>query len=78
MRHFKKRLKRDKQSKIIGGVCSGLAEYFEVDPIIPRLIFIVGAFSPYPFILMYIIMWIMTPYEKVEIKNFQNEKYSNE
>jgi len=75
---FKKKLKRNQQDKVIGGVCSGLADYFDVDPIIPRLLFIVGGFSPYPFILLYIIMWIITPVNDIEVKNYKKEKYSDE
>ena len=37
---LKKKLFRDKKDKIIAGVCSGIANYFSIDPIIVRLIFI--------------------------------------
>lgn len=36
---LKRRLYRDPEHKVAGGVCSGIAAYFNVDPIIPRLIF---------------------------------------
>ena len=35
-----KRIKRDSQNGILGGVCEGLGNYFDIDPIIFRLIFI--------------------------------------
>ena len=38
-----KRVFRDSFNGILGGVCSGLGEYFEIDPVIFRLLFI--AFS---------------------------------
>lgn len=76
--YFKQRLKRNKQNKMAAGVCAGLGDYFNVDPVLIRVIFFVGAFSAYPFILGYIILWCVTPYEKIEIKNYANEKYSDE
>src|SRR6478609_2888581 len=41
----KKRLLRDPDSKIIGGVCSGLGYYFGVNPWIPRVLFLIPFFS---------------------------------
>ncbi len=56
----KKRLTRDTNNKIIGGVCSGIANYFEVDPVLVRVIFAVALFGfgvgPLAYILMLIIM----------------------
>jgi len=75
---FKNTLKRDKQSKMIGGVCSGISNYFEIDPMIIRLIFVVGMFSAYPFFLLYIVLWIITPYETIEFKENLSDKYSDE
>jgi len=75
---FKKRLKRNAQDRIIAGVCSGLADYFEIDVTLVRLIFILGTISAFPFLLAYIVLWIITPVEKIEVKNFAKEKYSTE
>lgn len=36
-----KRLYRSAQNKVLAGVCGGIAEYFNIDPVIVRLIFIV-------------------------------------
>ena len=56
----KKRLTRDGNNKIIGGVCSGIANYFDVDPVLVRVIFAVALFGfgvgPLAYILMLIIM----------------------
>jgi len=76
--YFKQRLQRDKQNKMIAGVCSGIAEYFFIDPAIVRIIFIVGMVSAYPFFLLYIIIWVVTPYNQIETKNYKSEKYSDE
>lgn len=34
-----KQLYRSETNKVVAGVCGGLAEYFNIDPVIPRLIF---------------------------------------
>lgn len=41
-----KRLYRDVDHKVLGGVCSGLAAYFNIDVVIVRLIYVVGLFLP--------------------------------
>jgi len=55
-----KRLFRDENDKVLGGVCSGLANYFNMDVVIARIIFVVLLFSGVGF-LTYIIMWIAVP-----------------
>ncbi len=55
-----KRLFRDENDKVLGGVCSGLANYFNMDVVIARIIFVVLLFSGIGF-LTYIIMWIAVP-----------------
>jgi len=56
-----KRLYRSKKDKIIGGVCGGIAEYFNIDPVIVRVIAVVLAFMGGSGILAYIIAWIIIP-----------------
>lgn len=56
-----KKLYRNSENAMIAGVCSGIADYFGIDPILVRLIFVLGLFTTFPFILMYIIIWIITP-----------------
>src|SRR6476620_11898132 len=59
---FSGRLYRDSDDKIIGGVCSGLANYLNVDPAIVRLVFAVITFGGFGFgILVYILAWIILP-----------------
>jgi phage shock protein PspC (stress-responsive transcriptional regulator) len=54
-------LLRDQKRKIIGGVCSGLGNYFNVDPVWIRLLFALLAFAYGVTLLIYIIMWIVVP-----------------
>jgi phage shock protein C len=56
---MKKRLER--REPMIFGVCSGLAEYFKVDPTIVRLIFIVAFFGFGTGLLVYIVLAILMP-----------------
>lgn len=57
----KKRLYRDEEDKILGGVCSGLAHYLNIDPAIVRIIFALLAFGLGTGFLLYIILWIVLP-----------------
>ncbi|HUX84075.1 MAG TPA: PspC domain-containing protein, partial [Chitinophagaceae bacterium] len=56
-----RRLARDENNKIIGGVCSGIAHYFNIDPVIIRIIFVVFALAYGTAILAYILFWILLP-----------------
>ena len=58
-----KKLYRSRKEKMIGGVAGGLAEYFEIDPTLVRIIFIVSLFLGGSGILAYIILWILVPQE---------------
>ncbi len=56
-----KRLFRDENNKVIGGVCGGLANYFGTDPVIIRVIFAVVALAFGTGLLAYIILWVAVP-----------------
>ena len=55
-----KKLYRNKDEYKIAGVCSGMAEYFDIDPVIIRLLFLLALFLGAGFIV-YIIGWIIIP-----------------
>lgn len=57
------RLFRNTSNKMIGGVASGLADYFDIDVTIMRVLFVLAVFIPvtFPVILLYIILWIVMP-----------------
>ena len=57
-----KRLTRSKE-KMIAGVCGGLANYFDIDPTIIRILFVVIAFAGGASLLAYLIMWVIVPLE---------------
>lgn len=45
----------------IAGVCAGLGEFFEIDPVIFRIIFVVLAFLGGIGIFLYLILWLVAP-----------------
>ncbi len=63
----KRGLYRDTSDKFIGGVCSGIAAYLNVDPAIVRILFAIITFGGFGLGFMaYIILWIVLPAKDVE------------
>jgi phage shock protein PspC (stress-responsive transcriptional regulator) len=58
-----KKLYRSRNNRVIAGICGGLAEYFDVDPIIIRLITLILVLSLGAGLIAYIIAWIVVPKE---------------
>jgi phage shock protein PspC (stress-responsive transcriptional regulator) len=57
-----RKLLRDQKRKILGGVCSGFAHYFNIDPVWPRLLFALLVLGSYGgLLLIYILLWILLP-----------------
>ena len=61
-----KRLTRSVNDRIFAGVCGGLAEYFDFDPVLVRIAYaFLTIFSAgFPGLLLYIVMWIVMPEKK--------------
>jgi len=68
-----KKLYRDEYHKVLGGVCSGLAEYFEMDVTIVRLLFAFTFFIMGVGLIPYIVLWIVLPRKDY---TFNNPKYN--
>ncbi len=66
----KRRVYRDGDNKVVGGVSSGLAAYFNIDPLWLRLAFVVLTFSGMS-ILVYIILWIVIPEAKTTAQKLE-------
>jgi phage shock protein PspC (stress-responsive transcriptional regulator) len=65
---MEKRLTRSTDNRMIAGICGGLGEYFRVDPVIVRVIFVLLAFADAIGIVAYLILWIIVPLrEKAEL-----------
>jgi len=56
-----KRLMRSSRDKKIGGVCAGLADYFDLDPTIVRIVWLLAIFFAGTGLLVYLILWIALP-----------------
>lgn len=70
-----KRLYRDSRNKVLGGVCSGLANYFNLDVALLRVLFVVAfLFASFGFWL-YIILWVVIPIDGQQIE--ENESGTN-
>ena len=61
-----KRVFRSRKDSVFGGVCGGFAEYFEIDPVIVRLVFVLfSLLSGFVLgIIIYLICWLIIPLEK--------------
>ena len=57
----RKRLYRNPDSKMLGGVCSGLAAYFDIDAVLCRVVFLIACFFGGTGFLCYVILWIVVP-----------------
>ncbi|MFZ4740656.1 MAG: PspC domain-containing protein [Bacteroidales bacterium] len=55
-----KRLLRSNVNRVIAGVCGGVAEYFVIDPVLVRILFVLTAIFGAGFIV-YLVLWIMMP-----------------
>jgi phage shock protein PspC (stress-responsive transcriptional regulator) len=56
-----KRLYRDPDNRVLGGVCGGIGMYFKIDPIIVRVVFLLVFLGFGIGLLIYIILWIVVP-----------------
>lgn len=61
-----KRLYRSKTDRVLGGVCGGIGEYFNTDPTLIRLLWVVFTLAGGAGLLAYIIAWIIIPEKPVE------------
>lgn len=70
---IERKLYRDTDAAIIGGVAAGLGNYFNIDPVLIRVIFLVLIFAGGSGFLIYILLWIAMPeaktaHQKLEMK----------
>lgn len=56
-----KRLVRSTNDRKVAGICAGVADYFDMDPTIVRVVWLLATLIPGPNVLVYIVMWIAVP-----------------
>jgi phage shock protein C len=60
-----KRLYRSRKDRILGGVCGGMGNYFNLDPVLVRVTWAVLFFAAGVGFLAYILAWIIVPEEPI-------------
>jgi phage shock protein C len=56
-----RRLMRSSRDKKLGGVCAGLADYFDLDPTIVRVVWLLSVLFAGTGFLVYVVLWIVLP-----------------
>ena len=56
-----KKIYLSNQEKKIAGVCAGLGQYFDMDPVFFRILFIFFSFFGGAGVVLYLIMWLIIP-----------------
>lgn len=59
-----KRLRRNKIDGVFGGVCAGIGDYLNIDPIVVRIAYIASIFFLGVPLFIYFILWIFVPSDK--------------
>jgi phage shock protein PspC (stress-responsive transcriptional regulator) len=87
-----RRMYRNPDSRILGGVCGGMGAYWHIDPLIIRIIFLIAFFGMGIGLIIYLLLWIVIPIAKTtaqklemrgepvtveNIKRFVREEFSN-
>jgi phage shock protein PspC (stress-responsive transcriptional regulator) len=67
----RKKLFRDPDDKVLGGVCSGISAYLNIDPIALRLIFAVAFFFFGTGLLLYLVLWLIIPAARTTAEKLQ-------
>jgi len=68
---LRRRLYRDGDSRVLGGVCSGMAAYFNIDVVILRVILVLLLFLSGTGFLIYIVLWIVVPKAKTTAQKLE-------
>jgi phage shock protein PspC (stress-responsive transcriptional regulator) len=67
-----KRLYRDPENRVLGGVCSGMGTYFNFDPVFIRILFVLLAFLGAGIsIIIYMVLWIVVPEAKTTAQRLE-------
>jgi phage shock protein C len=74
---MQKKLMRSTTDSHVAGVAGGLAEYFNIDPTIVRLIFVVATILGGPGVIVYVILWVVMPKADGSVM-YRNENGSRE
>lgn len=62
---MEKRFARSRRDKKIAGVCGGLAQYFDIDATLVRVVFVLLALFSGGGLLLYVILWLVMPQSEI-------------
>ena len=68
---MEKKLYRSREHRVIGGVCGGIGEYFEIDPVLVRIVLLLLFFVGGIGFITYIIAWIIIPERPMDIEDIE-------
>jgi len=68
-----KKLYRNEDGALIAGVCGGLADYFDIDATLVRVIFVILLIGGGSGFLIYLVLWLITPVKGEEETDFKEE-----
>jgi phage shock protein PspC (stress-responsive transcriptional regulator) len=65
--------------RVIGGVAAGLADYFNIDVVLMRVLFVIAIFIPVPthMVFLYVILWVVMPKKPLEMQQITSETQGN-
>lgn len=66
-----RRIYRDPDNRILGGVCSGMSAYWQIDPLILRILFVIAFLGFGTGLIIYIILWIVIPEAKTKAQKLE-------
>ncbi|MDE3236603.1 MAG: PspC domain-containing protein [Bacteroidota bacterium] len=69
-----RRLYRDENNKVLGGVCSGVANYFNIDPVVVRILFLIFFFAGGLGFITYLIFWVVVPSSASKVIGSQRKR----
>ncbi len=66
-----RRVYRDPDNRVLGGVCGGLGAYLSVDPVVIRIVFVIVFFGFGVGLLIYLLLWIVIPEAKTTAQKLE-------
>ncbi len=62
---MERRLYRSRKNRIVAGVAGGIGEYFDMDPVFIRVVFVLATLAGAWGLLAYVILWVVVPKENL-------------